>query len=71
MISLVTFEAKQDELFVGSSIGASSTTSAPTKFFLLRILRIFMKPWKSSPPASGVPVPGKKPGSKKSRSSVR
>ena len=53
------------ELFSeGSRPGESSTTSAPTKFFLWSILMSLTKEEKSSPPGSGVPVPGTKEGSK-------
>ena len=55
----------------GSSIGASSLTSAPVTP-AAQTVRMASSSWrKLTPPASGVPVPGKAEGSRQSRSMVK
>ena len=54
-----------------SSIGESSLTSIPTTFSAETDFIADISSVKLTPPASGVPVPGKHDGSRTSRSSVK
>ena len=65
-ISLKTFAVNATDILDESISGASSTISAPMirQFFSSITLRKSKKSLKDAPPASGVPVPGTKLGSK-------
>ena len=66
-----TLQAVAVETPVVSSVGASSLRSAPTMFALVTVRMASSSCKKLTPPASGVPVPGKQEGSRQSRSMVR
>ena len=56
---------------LASSMGANSLTSAPMMFVFDTVRMAFKSCMNVTPPASGVPVPGKHEGSRQSRSMVR
>ena len=68
--SLNTLQAVAVETPLWSSMGASSLTSAPTMFAFVTVRMACKSCTKLTPPASGVPVPGKADGSRQSKSIV-
>ena len=71
LVTLGAVQAVAVETPEMSSMGASSLRSAPTMLALDTVRMASSSCKKLTPPASGVPVPGKQEGSRQSRSMVR